>query len=98
MAHPNSFQWVGSAPANVVWQRLGSDYVAYHRPSGKTHFLNAASQFLVAELLEGPLDTDSIVQAFQQDGASAADSDPAARSAIVELLDRLERLGLISRV
>jgi len=77
----------------VSW---GDDQVAYHRPSGRTHFLNAASHFLISELLREPRDLEAVVDAFLTDDGNGANSDALVREEISRLLDRLEQLGLIS--
>ena len=45
--------WRSSA-ADCVWAIYGDDYVVFHRPSGKTHFLNAAGHRLLTEILDRP--------------------------------------------
>ena len=89
----SSSTWQSCSPADIVWADLGNDLVIFHRPSGKTHFLNASSAFLLDEVLKDPASTDDIVSAFTTE--SADENDKAA--VIVEMLLHLERLGLVRR-
>ena len=46
--------WRASPVEDIAWVRFDDEYVAYHRPSGKTHFLNAATHRLLTDLLVEP--------------------------------------------
>ena len=46
--------WRARAADEVVWLALDEDHVLYHRPSGKTHFLNDASKRLLRDVLTVP--------------------------------------------
>lgn len=89
-------KWRSRSPGEIVWAVFGEDYVAYHRPSGKTHFLNAASQLLICDILTEPKDLDAIADEFASD---LADDHPDVYLLQMEvMLDRLEYLGLVERV
>jgi len=84
------------SPDEIVWAHFDEDYVAFHRPSGKTHFLNAASHRLICEILTKAQDLDEIVGEFVVD---ENDRDPAAHVGKMRaMLDHLENLGLVERV
>ena len=88
--------WRARSPDEIVWAHFDEDYVAFHRPSGKTHFLNAASHLLICEILTEARDLDAIVGEFVMDEDGG---DPAAHTAQMRsILDHLEILGLIERV
>lgn len=93
----NSPKWQCARPPNeILWAHFDDDYVAFHRPSGKTHFLNAASYLLICEVLTEARDLKAIVGEFVAD---EHDSDPAAyASQMRAMLDHLENLGLVERV
>lgn len=76
-----------------MWISWDDDFVAYHRPSGKTHFLNAASNFLIAGHLVEPRTTDEVALAFRSPAAAGGHGDTLPD--VVPLLERLEHLGLI---
>lgn len=89
----------------TVWRATRSDYalaqwdeqvVVFHRPSGLTHFINASTSQLLADLSASPCDTDSLVDRFVADPNTQA--SPDVRDQILTLLFRLEELGLIERV
>lgn len=65
----------------------------YHRPSGKTHFVNAAAAFLLDHLLEGPATVEAAAQALA--AAQARTADDPLRADVAGTLLRLEELGLI---
>ena len=75
---------------------FGNDYVAYHRPSGKTHFLNAASQLLICNILTEPTALSAIAEEFAPDVTD--DHADAYLEQMKAMLDRLEHLGLVERV
>ena len=83
-----------SCPADeCIWVPLDGEFVVFHRPSGKTHFLNAASELLLNDILAEPQDIDSILETF---GATVAEQDASAYSErMTDMLRRLEDLGLV---
>ena len=88
--------WRARSPDEIVWAHFDEDYVAFHRPSGKTHFLNAASHLLICEILTEARDLDAIAGEFVMDEDGG---DPAAHIAQMRsMLDHLENLGLVERV
>ena len=91
-----NLQWRSVAPPDIAWVDWGHDHIAFHRPSGKTHFLNVASKHLITELLGEPTGLTGIVTAF---GVAEGDSEgPAQMDDMRSMLDRLEQLGLVDRL
>ncbi len=88
-------KWRSRSSAEIDWFDVPPDFIAFHRPSGKTHFLNAASKVLLTELLTLPRDIGEILEVFPSD----EDDDEAHRHIIgmQKLLAHLEALGLIER-
>ena len=94
----DSPSWYVPFPDELMWASWGGDaYVAYHRPSGKTHFLNAASYVLLSELLREPLDVDAVARqmALPEGGDEAASA--RNREQFEALLNYLEQIGLVRR-
>ncbi len=93
---PHEPKWRSPPPDAIVWTRWdGDQFVAYHRPSGITHFLNAASALLITELLVEPADAAAVATAFE-----AAQGDAGWEQHLEEIttmLVHLEHLGLIRR-
>ena len=86
-------KWRSCPPDECIWVPLDNEFVVYHRPSGKTHFLNAASELLLNDILVEPQDFDSILETF---GAAVEEANAAAYSErMSDMLRRLEVLGLI---
>lgn len=52
-------------PAQFAWAHWSDGHVLYHRPSGKTHFLNEAGAALLRELLANPAETFDADPALQ---------------------------------
>jgi PqqD family protein of HPr-rel-A system len=75
---------------------MDDTYIVYHRPSGKTHFLNGAT----ADLLEHVLLAARTTRAAAEELAAreGAVADAAFSSAVEESLRQLEHLGLIERL
>jgi PqqD family protein of HPr-rel-A system len=91
-----SSKWCSQSPDDIVWVVLDGEFVVYHRPSGKTHFLNAASQLLICDILRKPRDFAGIANEF-----ASSDTDDHPDIYLEEmrsLLNRLEALGLVERV
>lgn len=90
-----ALRWRSVPDTEIVWVTWNDDYIAYHRPSGKTHFLNAASFDLLAKVLREPCDVDGTLHELAR--LRGAEPDPAQRSYLAGLLVRLEQLGLVRR-
>ena len=86
--------WWSNA-ADCVWANYDNDYVIFHRPSGKTHFLNSAGYRLLTEILERPAVTASIAASLA--GTSAEETGPLNVDEVHEMLVRFEYLGLVDR-
>lgn len=89
-------EWRSRSPDEIIWSIFDGDFIAYHRPSGKTHFLNAASYVLITEVLKESCDVDAVAAVFtdEEKGVRSPDVVAGFRS----LLEHLEILGLIDRV
>ena len=88
--------WRARLPDEFIWAHFDADYIAFHRPSGKTHFLNAASHLLIVEVLTRARDLDAIVSEFV---SNEDNDDPAAYvEQMRAMLDHLENLGVVDRV
>ena len=86
-------KWRSCPPDECIWLPLDDEFVVYHRPSGKTHFLNAASELLLNDVLVEPQDFDSVLEAL---GAQVPEQDaPAYSEGMMDMLRRLEDLGLV---
>ena len=93
---PQPTRWQARPLDDVVWVEWGHDHVAYHRPSGATHFLNASSKILITEILSCPKEADEVTKAF---GTETDSPDWSARSEEMRaMLEQLEHLGFIERL
>jgi len=93
---PIAPKWSATSPNDVLWADWGADFVAYHRPSGKTHLLNAASQLLITRVLSTPRTTSEVVAELAS--LQSRPIDTAYSESIDILMGRLEQLGLVERV
>ncbi len=86
-------RWQRADSAGWLWSTWDDQHVLFHRPSGKTHFLNAAAVFLLEEVLGEP----STISAATETLATARNvtADNELRDDVTEMLLRLEELGLI---
>ena len=87
-------RWRSCKPDSIAWVGWGSDYVAYHRPSGGTHYLNPASRVLLDDILKEPKTEVAIEDSLRALGLEDESLEPGA---VRSLLDRFEELGLIER-
>ena len=68
-------------------------FVLFHKPSGKTHFVNDATAHLLRTVLQVPRDLDGIVAQLAPD--CPAEEYETISASIQEQLSRLEELGLV---
>lgn len=88
-------RWRSGPPQDLAWAELGDDYVLYHRPSGKTHLLNAASAALLRQVLLEPKDARSAARELADREGAEGHADFV--DAVTAALAQLEHLGLIER-
>jgi PqqD family protein of HPr-rel-A system len=86
-------RWRAADPETLHWAQWDDAFALFHQPSGKTHFVNAATARLLRELLREPRELDAIVDLLAP-GVSA-DELAEIRIATQEQLWRLEDLGLV---
>ena len=100
--------WCAVDPGSMVWADWGEDHAVYHRPSGRTHFLNETSRLLIVHVLPAPgtpgADAATVAAALdlagdEGDPATATEEiAPEITEEIRDLLMHLEALGLVERV
>lgn len=88
-------RWQATPAEDLVWVQWGPDYALFHRASGQTHFVNAATAFLLREVLTRPASLADITDALSAHPGQVA---PEFATQIDDLLARFEILGLVSRV
>ena len=91
----DAMRWRSVLPDQIIWAVWEEQYIAYHRPSGKTHLLNASSAYLLKEVLVEPLDAESATRAL-----SPADEEEIHDSRVkqvLSMLEHFEHLGLVAR-
>jgi len=92
----SSPKWRSRSSSQIVWAIFDQDYVAFHRPSGKTHFLNEASYLLISEILAEPQSLDTIIRELL---SGEDEANPAAYAGQMRaMLDHLENFGLVDRL
>lgn len=92
-------RWCAAAQDEFVWAPFGPDHadpVLYHRPSGQTHFLNAAGALLLQHILREPKDVVAAARELRAAQASPID-EGELREHVAQLMLRFEELGLVSR-
>jgi len=92
---PGETRWRSGPAHELVWSDLGDTYVAYHKPSGRTHFFNVATADLLEHVLAEPCSARAAAEklAAHQDAAA----DTAFVATVAESLAHLAHLGLIKR-
>jgi PqqD family protein of HPr-rel-A system len=90
----NMSLWRSNA-ADCEWANYGNNYVVYHRPSGKTHFLNAAGYRLLTEILTSACQTATIAAKLAENNAGELGTLKAED--VHDMLIRFEYLGLVDR-
>lgn len=92
----SAIKWRSRRSDQIAWAIFAQDYIAFHRPSGKTHFLNEASYLLICEVLAEPRSLDTIIREFVS-VEDEANPVPLA-SQMRAMLDHLEDFGLVERL
>lgn len=87
--------WRSRPQDEIAWAEFDDDFVAFHRPSGKTHFLNAASYALLNDVLVEPKSLSEILEVFSPD--ESEENADAYVEQMTEMLTHIEALGLIER-
>lgn len=87
--------WRARPAHEFVSSQLGDDYAVYHRPSGRTHFLNAAAADLLERVLLQP--RTAAAAAAELAAGEGAPGSAEFVAVVAESLSRLEYLGLIER-
>lgn len=88
-------KWQSCPRDEITWAKFDNDFVAFHRPSGKTHFLNAASYALLNDVLIEAKSLSVILEMFAAEDTE--DNADGYVEQMKELLIRVEALGLIER-
>jgi PqqD family protein of HPr-rel-A system len=90
-----SWRWVAAPAADLRWCSWDGACAVYHRPSGKTHFVNDATRRLLEDVLATPLTaTDVPGRLAREQGVEETEE---FRTHVWGLLVRLEELALIER-
>ena len=58
---PESPRWLAAPAAQFDWAEWGDEYALFHQPSGKTHFVNAATSQLLKTILTVPRTVDEAI-------------------------------------
>lgn len=91
-----AISWKAASQADFALARWGEQVVLYHRPSGLTHFINTATAELLNDLSGRPGGLETLIRRYA-DGS--ARHDPAQlQDYVVNLMIRLEELGLVERM
>jgi len=90
-----AWRWIATPSGNLRWSEWEGDCAVYHRPSGKTHFVNAATRILIGRILSAPCDAAAAADALAH--IQGVEPDDAFRTHVWGLLVRLEELGLVER-
>jgi len=94
-------RWRAVAQSEFAWANEGEAPVLYHRRSGRTHFVNAATALLLQEILLEPKDAGEAAAALAAAQAAAEEASPEEADLpgqVQAILLRLEELGLVERV
>ncbi len=89
-------RWKSADAVDCLWAGWDGNFVLFHRPSGRTHFVNAATALLLQRVLASPRDAASA--SLELTAAQHAGHSPEFLRHVEDLLVRLEDLGLVTRV
>lgn len=92
---PSGQHWRAAPVGDIRWVEWDGDYIAFHRPSGKTHLLNATSELLLTHILGEPRTIAEIIDALGDPPDGIQEAEYVGDMLV--LLDRFEQLGLVER-
>jgi PqqD family protein of HPr-rel-A system len=90
-----SWRWVAAPAADLRWCSWDGACAVYHRPSGKTHFVNDATRRLLEDVLAMPLPAADVAGKLARE--QGVEDTEEFRAHVWGLLVRLEELALIER-
>lgn len=82
--------WQAAESGSLDWASWDGEHVLYHRPSGRTHLVNAATYELITAVLVSPRTLPEVEQELARRGLAAEGEEALG------MLLRLEELGLVS--
>ncbi|HRO59573.1 MAG TPA: HPr-rel-A system PqqD family peptide chaperone [Burkholderiaceae bacterium] len=91
-------RWRSATSDEFLWAEWDREFVVFHRPSGQTHFVNAASAALLRDILVDPMDALDASRALAGQTPDAPEPDADFARHVFGLLVRFEELGLVVRV
>ena len=92
--HSVSRQWRSSPQTDFLWFGWDDEFIAFHRPSGKTHYLNNASEQLLTRILLVPMNAAEIAAEY----AGAGNFNDQFVDEMMTMLEHFEDLGLVERL
>lgn len=95
MAPESSPRWKVTDVDSLLWERWGDEYVVFHAPSGKTHFLNASGALILQLLSHDESDVGRVAAEIGRRTATTVDD--ALIKQVQQAMLRFEHLGLLSR-
>lgn len=87
--------WTAATATELLWAEWEGQYVLFHRPSGRTHVVNASTWLLLNEVLRDSLTLEATTLEFARLRETPIDEE--LRAYVAGLLLHLEELGLVTR-
>lgn len=82
--------------SDLLWVEGDDADIVYHRPSGRTHCVNAATTYLLLDVLKEPKHLNAVIHDLKT--GRGIDSQDLSPEYVTGLLLRLEELGLVQRL
>lgn len=93
---PSQARWRTASSSELLWVEGDDHDIVYHRPSGRTHFVNVATRHLLLEVLQEPRDLPYVIHGLA--AAQGVDAEELSAGYVAGMLRHLEELGLIRRL
>ncbi|MFQ5774661.1 MAG: HPr-rel-A system PqqD family peptide chaperone [Kiloniellaceae bacterium] len=90
---PNKGLWKARSDGGLSYRCWDGEYVVFNPASGNTHLLDIASGEVLMVLLSEPAGNDRIAERLAD--FLEVGNDESLKTAVREILDELEELGLI---
>jgi PqqD family protein of HPr-rel-A system len=88
-------RWQSIAADLYIVAEYNDEFAVYHRPSGKTHFLNAAGIELIANILTSPQTVEAAAIELARRRTQEAPPDTEFVRAVADTIARLRQIGFV---
>lgn|GEM_PF-1373343 len=92
---PKARSWLAASSQDLLWFETKGSFVLFHRPSGKTHFVNGQMAELLRTVLAVPRSAAEAARCLLAQQGLPDDEALGLESYVEQLILQLDELGLV---